>query len=43
MGVDAFGKIATLPGRMVSGYLLERYPIVHSYGAFDSNSDLRKV
>jgi len=24
MGVDAFGKIATLPGRMVSGYLLER-------------------
>jgi len=43
IGVDGFGRIATLPGRMVSGYLLERYPMVHWYGASDSNSDLRKV
>jgi len=30
IGADALGRIATLPGRIVSGYLLERYPIVHS-------------
>jgi len=29
MGVDAFGKIASLPGRIVSGYLFERKPILH--------------